>query len=102
MARYKPIVSTITTIDNALAGSLYESLGRTKAVQTLSGLNIPFPAELPDITEQTAFPLEIGTVEDRTLSDLQSFWGAQAARVQALLSLARAEKKRLERVVERM
>jgi hypothetical protein len=77
------------------------TLGRSSVVQTLANLNIPFPADLPGITEETTFPLHIGEVDDRDLSNLQSFWGAQAARVQALLSLARAEKKRLERVTER-
>jgi hypothetical protein len=103
MVSRRPVVpTTVTTIDGALAGSLYAALGRSKVVQTLADLNIPFPADLPGIDERTTFPLAIGDVEDRDLGNLQSFWGAQTARVQALLALARAEKKRLERVTERM
>jgi len=100
LRRYEPI-TTVTTVDNALAGTAYEVLGRSAAVEALANLNIPFPADLPGITEETTFPLRIGVVDDRDLGNLQSFWGAQAARVQALLSLARAEKKRLERYTER-
>jgi len=99
--RRREPITTVTSVNNALAGAMLATLGRSSVVQTLANLNIPFPADLPGITEETTFPLHIGEVDDRDLSNLQSFWGAQAARVQALLSLARAEKKRLERVTER-
>jgi hypothetical protein len=99
--RNRQPITTVTTVDNALAGTMYAVLGRSKVVRSLADLNIPFPADLPGITEETTFPLDISRVEDRALSDLQSFWGAYAARAQALLSLARARKKRLERITER-
>lgn len=92
---------TVTTIDRALAGKMYASLRRSNVVRTLSQLNIPFPAQLPDIRQDQQFPVRIGDVQDRTLGDLQSFWGAQFARANALLSIARAEHKRLDRVVKR-
>jgi hypothetical protein len=100
LSKIEPI-TTVTTIDKALAGEMYEFLRRSVVVRTLAGLNIPFPADLPTITEAQVFPIKIGEVEDRDLGDLQSYWGAQFARTNALLSLARAEKKRLDRVVKR-
>jgi hypothetical protein len=101
--RPKPITSkgTLTTVDKALAGRMYSGLRRTNVVATLAKLNIPFPAELPDITASEAFPIKITDVEDRALGDLHSYWGAQFARTNALFSIARAERKRLDRVVKR-
>jgi hypothetical protein len=94
-------ITTVTTVDRALAGKMYDGLRRANVVSVLAALNIPFPAELPDITEATQVPIKIGDVEDRTLGDLQSFWGAQFARCNALLSITRAEAKRLDRIVKR-
>jgi len=103
-SKIRPITSkgaTVTTVDKALTGKMYAGLRRTNVVKTLANLNIPFPAELPDIREDQAFPIRIGDTDDRALGDLQSFWGAHFARANALLSIARAEHKRLDRVVKR-
>jgi hypothetical protein len=88
----------VTTVDQAFPGEKYRALRRSHAFTLLSELNVPVPGELQDITSEDAFPTRIGTVEDRELSNLASFWGTQYSRAITILSLARAERKRLEAV----
>jgi hypothetical protein len=74
---------------------------RTELLETLARLSIPFPAQMPEITEDNAFPSDITMIQPRELRALQSYWAAQFARVNALLGITRGEKKAQERILDR-
>jgi hypothetical protein len=74
---------------------------RTELLETLAHMQIPFPAKLPDITEDDAFPTDITAVGSRELRSLQSYWTAQFARVNAILGITRGELKAQERLLDR-
>jgi|SRR5215470_8597821 len=74
---------------------------RTELLETLARLQIPFPARLPDISSDDAFPTDITAVQPRELRALQSFWAAQFARTNALLGITRGERKAQERKLDR-
>jgi hypothetical protein len=74
---------------------------RTEMLETLSRLQIPFPRKLPDITEDDAFPTDVTAIGPRELRQLQSYWTAQFARINALLGITRGELKAQERATDR-
>ena len=90
--------ATVANISDALPSEKYNAIRRSHVFDLISKLDVPFPAELPEISSSDTFPIRISTVEDRELSNLASFWGAQYTHIVGLLSLARAERKRLEAV----
>jgi len=81
--------------------SLEMVVPRKEILETLARLNIPFPAKMPDITQDDAFPTDITMIQPRELRALQSYWAAQFARVNALLGITRGEKKAQERKLDR-
>lgn len=74
---------------------------RTELLETLARLSIPFPSQLPDISQEDAFPTDITRIQPRELRSLQSYWAAQFARVNALLGITRGERKAQERKTDR-
>jgi hypothetical protein len=93
--------ATVAPIDHKLLASLYNYLPRVRVLERLATLQVPFPAELPPVRSENAFPLDVTVIGDGNLRQLASYWTAQFARVNALLGLARGEHKRLDRKVSR-
>lgn len=94
-------LAAVAPLTPRMIHSLEMVVPRTELLETLARLSIPFPAKMPDITEDDAFPTDITRVQPRELRALQSYWAAQFARVNALLGITRGEKKAQERRLDR-
>lgn len=94
-------LAAVAPLTPRMIQSLEMVVPRTELLETLSRLSIPFPAKMPDITKDDAFPTDITMVQPRELRALQSYWAAQFARVNALLGITRGEKKAQERKLDR-
>src|SRR5947209_10617557 len=96
----KPDITTVVPIDQRLIATIYKG-NRSRALEQLSKLNIPFPAKLPDIDSEHQFPVDITRINNNELREKLSYWASQFARVNALLGLARGRRKKLDRYVDR-
>jgi hypothetical protein len=96
----KPDIFTVVPLTQSLIQGMYAG-NRNAALERLSKLQIPFPAQLPDIDATHQFPLNITRVNNNTLRNLLSYWSSQFARVNALLGVAKGRHKKLDRYVER-
>jgi len=94
-------MAAVAPLTPSMIRSLEMVVPRTELLDTLARLSIPFPAQMPDITSENAFPTDITMVQPRELRALQSYWAAQFARINALLGIARGEKKASERRLDR-
>jgi hypothetical protein len=94
-------LAAVAPLTPAMIQHLEMVVPRTELLETLARLQIPFPARLPDIKEDDAFPTDITSVQPRELRALQSFWAAQFARTNALLGICRGERKAQERKLDR-
>lgn len=94
-------MAAVAPLNPRMIQSLEMVVPRTELLETLARLNIPFPARMPDITQDDAFPTDITRIQPRELRALQSYWAAQFARVNALLGITRGERKAQERKTDR-
>lgn len=94
-------IAAVVPLTPRMIRSLETVIPRTELLETLASLNIPFPARMPDITEEETFPSDVTMLGPRELRSLQSYWAAQFARVNALLGITRGEMKAQDRLVER-
>lgn len=94
-------INTVVPVDRQLIKGLYGGLERSHALKVLGELQVPFPAELPDIDAAHTFPTDVTKCSPNTLRELLSYWTSQFARVNALLGLAKGREKILERRTER-
>lgn len=94
-------MAAVAPLSPRMIQSLEMVVPRTELLETLARLNIPFPARMPDITQDDAFPTDITRIQPRELRALQSYWAAQFARVNALLGITRGERKAQERKTDR-
>lgn len=94
-------MAAVAPLTPRMIQSLEMVVPRTELLETLARLSIPFPAKMPDITREDAFPTDITVIQPRELRALQSYWAAQFARVNALLGITRGEKKAQERKLDR-
>jgi hypothetical protein len=97
----RPDILTARSIDKDTLGKLYTGLERNTALKRLASLEIPFPSQLPDITADDSFPIDVTRISGQHLRRQLSYWTAQFARVNALLGLAKGRKSVLERKVDR-
>lgn len=95
------MMAAVAPLTPRMIQSLEMVVPRTELLETLSRLSIPFPAQMPDITEGDAFPTDVTMIQPRELRALQSYWAAQFARINALLGITRGEKKAQERKLDR-
>jgi hypothetical protein len=94
-------MAAIAPLNSRVIHSLEMVIPRTELLETLANLQIPFPAQLPDITESEAFPTDVTALSPIQLRSLQSYWAAQYARINALLGITRGERKAQDRKVDR-
>lgn len=100
MKKPKTDVFTVVPLNQNIIAGMYAG-NRNDALERLSKLQIPFPAQLPDIDAVHQFPLDITRVDNNKLRNLLSYWSSQFARVNALLGVAKGRHKKLDRYVER-
>lgn len=94
-------LAAVAPLTSRMIRGLENVVPRTELLETLAKLQIPFPRRLPDVTEDDAFPTDLTAVQPRELRQLQSYWAAQFARVNAILGITRGEMKVQERLVTR-
>lgn len=94
-------LAAVAPLTPRMIRGLEDVVPRTELLETLARLSIPFPRRLPDVTEDDAFPTDVTAIQPRELRQLQSYWAAQFARVNAILGITRGEMKAQERRVSR-
>jgi hypothetical protein len=94
-------LAAVAPLSPRMISNLEMVVPRVELLETLARLSIPFPKKLPDITEDDAFPTDVTRLGPRELRQLQSYWAAQFARINAVLGVTRGEMKAHERLVDR-